>query len=100
MMDKIDKEFFIDMFFFSIGIVFIGIILIIFFGFVSININDGIESFNCEKYENYGYLVELEDNGFFKYDNCYIIMQDGTKVLSDDFNIADYKKPMVMNDGK
>jgi len=55
---------------------------------------------NCDKYSNYGYVVEYPNyiDWFGEGMACYIIMEDGTKVASyvfnsSDFKIADYKKP-------
>ena len=49
---------------------------------------------NCQRYVDYGYMAELDED----YD-CYIYMKDGTKIASRDFNIADYKEPIKVNEG-
>ena len=46
----------------------------------------------CERYEGYGYLTKVE--GSIWDNNCYIFMEDGTKIEIRDFNIADYKIPL------
>ncbi len=46
----------------------------------------------CAKYDiEYGYVTEYVGSPDY---NCYIIMEDGTKVLVHDFHISDYKKPL------
>ena len=86
---------------FSIALLIISILFLLFaFIFVSDYYGDRYE---CLKIygEQYGYKTEFKWWPLDKKDiyheptfGCLIYMEDGTKVLLQDFNIADYKKPM------
>ncbi len=49
---------------------------------------------SCNRLSDYDYLVSMEGDFWNGYD-CFILMEDGTKINSYDFSIADYKKPIT-----
>jgi len=54
----------------------------------------GLED-TCERYQtDYNIKTIFESNNFLN-SECYIIMTDGTKVRSRDFNIATIKEPIT-----
>lgn len=48
----------------------------------------------CDKFEDYGYVTYLDTSISGNY-KCYIKMEDGTKIMTQDLNIMDYKKPLT-----
>ena len=74
-------------------LLFLIFVVVIFNIFISyINMMDKKEI--CDRYNNeYNYHTEFEGN-IWDGTDCYIFMEDGTKVNIEDFNIADYKKPI------
>ena len=80
--------------------------LLLFFAIIGVV---GISDYYADKYEcikvygeEYGYKTEFKSQPLDKKDlyhepmfGCVIHMEDGTKVLLRDFNIADYKKPLT-----
>ena len=70
--------------------------LLMVFGFLMLGLiawgNHNTNTATCDRYADYGYVVYLE--GFPDY-HCYILMQDGTKVYSDDFDVSDFKHPYL-----
>ncbi len=49
----------------------------------------------CERYSNYGYTTKLDKFLGYEPYNCAILMEDGTWIHSYDFEIADYRKPLM-----
>lgn len=43
----------------------------------------------CNTLDGYGYVTEIDNF------NCYVIMQDGTRIFHADFHIADFKEPRL-----
>lgn len=48
---------------------------------------------DCSRLSDYGYVTEFNAYEKGRFGVCYVIMEDGTKVHSFDFDVSDYKKP-------
>ena len=65
---------------------------ILVFGSVIAYINYSNQVELCDRHNGYGYLTQMEGKWYSHFE-CYIVMEDRTRVSIKDFNIADYKKP-------
>ncbi len=68
-------------------------IVAIFLSTIIISNNIGQE-YECEKMNDYGYTTELETYRLI--DTCYIIMEDGAKIRSNDYVISDDRDPKML----
>lgn len=77
----------------SVAIVFFLIVIVGILLFVFISSNNITQEYKCEKMNEYGYLTTLEEYRFVL--TCYIIMDDGTKIRSEDYVISDNREPRI-----
>lgn len=75
--------------FITFAVVFVAIIT--FFMIVNNNMDQENE---CYKMQEYGYLSTLQEDKFIL--TCYIIMEEGVKIRSNDYVISDYRKPRML----
>ncbi len=64
--------------------------MMIFIVSVSSNMDQDNE---CEDMEDYGYVIVLEEYRFVL--TCYIIMEDGVRIKSNDYVISDNRRPRM-----
>ncbi len=81
-----------------ICLIFLIVFIVCFFGVGMSYMSFTSARTKCERLDSYGYETEMSSFGDYfttEPQGCFIVMQDGTRVASYDFNIADFKQPRL-----
>lgn len=68
------------------------IIATFFMGLIMMFLSNHSATYTCEKYDSYGFVTEIDKSKFYEH-ICYIIMEDGIRIKSYDFELTSYVQP-------